>query len=408
MKSTRYFACFNAHHRNRIERYCFIISRLELACQHIKNSKYARHVRKVIMRVKKRTVPLLPVQHPDVTLVLVPTINISRDDRRMMQPKQGSQPRLLDQVRDAIRVRHYSIRTEQAYVGWTKRFILFHGKRHPEDMGKAEVEAFLTHLAVKDNVAVSTQNQALNAILFLYRKVLDKDIDWPEDAVRAKKPARLPVVLTVEEVRDLLSQLNGTYWLMASLLYGSGLRLMECLRLRVKDLELERREITVRHGKGGKDRVTLLPGKLIDALKAQLGRAHVLHQTDLADGFGAVYLPNALEKKYPNASREWAWQYVFPAGKRSVDPRSAIERRHHVGETALQHGVKNAVRRAGISKPASCHSLRHSFATHLLESGYDIRTVQELLGHQDVRTTMIYTHVLNRGGRGVLSPLDAF
>jgi integron integrase len=326
----------------------------------------------------------------------------------MMQPKQGSQPRLLDQVRDAIRVRHYSIRTEQAYVGWTKRFILFHGKRHPEDMGKAEVEAFLTHLAVKDNVAVSTQNQALNAILFLYRKVLDKDIDWPEDAVRAKKPARLPVVLTVEEVRDLLSQLNGTYWLMASLLYGSGLRLMECLRLRVKDLELERREITVRHGKGGKDRVTLLPGKLIDALKAQLGRAHVLHQTDLADGFGAVYLPNALEKKYPNASREWAWQYVFPAGKRSVDPRSAIERRHHVGETALQHGVKNAVRRAGISKPASCHSLRHSFATHLLESGYDIRTVQELLGHQDVRTTMIYTHVLNRGGRGVLSPLDAF
>ncbi len=326
----------------------------------------------------------------------------------MMNPRQENQPRLLDQVRNAIRVRHYSIRTEQAYVGWIKRFILFHGKRHPKDMGKAEVEAFLTHLAVKGNVAPSTQNQALNAILFLYQKVLDMDIDWPENTVRARKPSRLPVVLTVEEVRNLLSQLNGYHWLIASLLYGSGLRLMECLRLRIKDLELERCEITVRHGKGGKDRVTMLPGKLIDPLKVQLERAQIIHQTDLSDGFGAVYLPHALEKKYPNASREWAWQYVFPASKRSIDPRSGIERRHHVGETALQHAVKSAVRQAGINKPASCHSLRHSFATHLLENGYDIRTVQELLGHQDVRTTMIYTHVLNRGGRGVLSPLDVF
>ena len=318
------------------------------------------------------------------------------------------EPKLLDQVRDMIRLKHYSIRTEQAYLGWIRRFILFHHKRHPKEMGKTEIEAFLTHLAVQKNVAASTQNQAMNAILFLYRHVLKQDLGWLEDVTRATRPARLPVVLTVPEVQAVLARLDGQHWVMASLLYGSGLRLMECLRLRVKDLELTRRELIVRDGKGSKDRITLLPDKLIQPLQIQLERVKALHQQDLQQGFGAVYLPDALEREYPNANREWAWQYVFLADKRSIDPRSGVERRHHRGETALQQAIRNAVRQAGIDKPANCHTLRHSFATHLLANGYDIRTVQELLGHKDVRTTMIYTHVLNRGGKGVRSPLDGF
>lgn len=316
-------------------------------------------------------------------------------------------PRLLDQVRDKIRFKHYSIRTEHAYVDWIKRYILFHGKRHPQEMGKQEAEQFLSHLAVDRNVAASTQNQALSAILFLYKEVLEQDIGWLENVERAKRPARLPVVLTATEVRAVLAYLEGRYRLMANLLYGAGLRLMECVRLRVKDFDFEYRQITVRDGKGQKDRLTMLPDVLIEPLQTHLADVKILHEQDLREGFGNVYLPFALERKYPNAGREWGWQYVFPASQRSVDPRSRIERRHHLDEQTLQRAFKKAVRAASITKPASCHSLRHSFATHLLMSGYDIRTVQELPGHKDVSTTMIYTHVLNRGGKGVASPLDA-
>lgn len=315
-------------------------------------------------------------------------------------------PRLLDQVREKIRLKHYSIRTEQAYIEWIKRYILFHHKRHPQEMGKQEVEQFLTHLAVDRHVAASTQNQALSAILFLYKEILEKDLGWLEDVERAKRPARLPVVLTSTEVRTVLAHLEGRYRLMANLLYGAGLRLMECVRLRVKDLDFEYRQIMVRDGKGQKDRVTMLPESMIEPLKVHLTDVKILHERDLQEGFGEVYLPFALARKYPNAGREWGWQYVFPSQKRSIDPRSSLERRHHLDEQTLQRAFKNAVRMAGINKTASCHSLRHSFATHLLMSGYDIRTVQELLGHKDVSTTMIYTHVLNKGGKGVNSPLD--
>ena len=316
-------------------------------------------------------------------------------------------PKLLDQVRAKIRLKHYSIRTEQAYVDWIRRYILFHGKRHPQEMGKPEVEQFLSHLAVERNVAASTQNQALSAILFLYKEVLEKNIGWLDDVERAKRPARLPVVLTAAEVRAVLAHLEGRHRLMANLLYGAGLRLMECVRLRVKDLDFEYRQITVRDGKGQKDRLTMLPDALAGPLRTHLADVKILHEQDLQEGFGNVYLPFALERKYPNAGREWGWQYVFPASQRSIDPRSNIERRHHLDEQTLQRAFKNAVRASGVAKPASCHSLRHSFATHLLMAGYDIRTVQELLGHKDVSTTMIYTHVLNRGGKGVVSPLDA-
>ena len=316
-------------------------------------------------------------------------------------------PKLLDQVRAKIRLKHYSIRTEQAYVDWIRRYILFHGKRHPQEMGKPEVEQFLSHLAVERNVAASTQNQALSAILFLYKEVLEKNIGWLDDVERAKRPARLPVVLTAAEVRAVLAHLEGRHRLMANLLYGAGLRLMECVRLRVKDLDFEYRQITVRDGKGQKDRLTMLPDALAGPLRTHLADVKILHEQDLQEGFGNVYLPFALERKYPNAGQEWGWQYVFPASQRSIDPRSNIERRHHLDEQTLQRAFKSAVRASGITKPASCHSLRHSFATHLLMAGYDIRTVQELLGHKDVSTTMIYTHVLNRGGKGVVSPLDA-
>jgi integron integrase len=313
--------------------------------------------------------------------------------------------KLLDRMREILRVKHYSIRTEQTYVNWTKRYILFHNKRHPKDMGGQEIAAFLTHLAVNRNVAASTQNQALCALLFLYNEVLQIDVG-PVDAVRAKKPKRLPTVLSKDEVERVIAAVTGLNRLVVRLLYGSGLRLIECLRLRVKDLDFTYRQITVRDGKGHKDRVTVLPGKLVEPLKTHLQRVAMIHQQDLDAGRGAVYLPYALATKYPNANKEWCWQYVFPADMLSIDPRSNTERRHHLGESSLQRAVRKAGRLAGIDKHITCHTFRHSFATHLLEDGYDIRTVQELLGHKDVKTTMIYTHVLNRGGLAVRSPLD--
>jgi integron integrase len=318
---------------------------------------------------------------------------------------EAAPKKLLDQVRDAIRLKHYSIRTEQAYVNWIKRYIHFHNVRHPAEMGAPQVQAFLTHLAAEENVAASTQNQALSALLFLYQEVLHQDLG-PIDAMRAKKPKRLPSVLTKEEMHRVLDHLSGTHLLMAKLLYGSGLRLMECLRLRVKDLDFAQHQIFVRDGKGEKDRVTMLPESLVSPLQDHLRIVKRTHDEDLAKGYGAVYLPYALERKYPNAEREWIWQYVFPANRLSVDPRSNIVRRHHIHESSLQKAVRAAAQATGIPKRISPHIFRHSFATHLLEAHYDIRTVQELLGHKDVKTTMIYTHVLNRGGLAVRSPLD--
>jgi len=315
-------------------------------------------------------------------------------------------PRLIDQVRATIRVHGYSRRTESAYVGWIRRYVRFHRMRHPTQLGEAEVSAFLSHLAVERKVSASTQNQALSAILFLYRKVLKIELGWLDDLVHARRPARLPVVLTRSEVASILQCLHDTPWLMASLLYGAGLRVLECARLRVKDIDLDRREILVRDGKGRKDRVTLLPDSLHTPLQEHLERVRRQHQSDLARGRGSVELPTALERKYPGAPWQWGWQWVFPATRFYRDPTIGRRRRHHLHESVLQKAVKTAVQTAGVSKPATCHTLRHSFATHLLENGYDIRTIQELLGHRDVRTTMIYTHVLNRGGRGVRSPLD--
>jgi integron integrase len=316
-------------------------------------------------------------------------------------------PKLLDQVRAAIARRHYSYRTEQQYVHWIKRFIFFTDKRHPRDLGAPEVTAFLNHLAQERNVAAATQNQALSALLFLYREVLDQPLPWLDALDRAKRPARLPTVLTKAEVQRILLQLHGTRWVMASLLYGAGLRLRECLQLRVKDVDFEYRQLTVRDGKGAKDRVTMLPTAVIEPLKRQLEHARELHERDLASGRGDVELPDALARKYPKAPYEWGWKFVFPSYRLSADPRSGVIRRHHLYENYLIRTVKDAARNAGIAKHVSCHTLRHSFATHLLEGGYDIRTVQELLGHSDVSTTMVYTHVLNKGGRGVASPLDA-
>nr|MBP7132362.1 integron integrase [Aquabacterium sp.] len=301
---------------------------------------------------------------------------------------------------------HYAIRTEEAYVDWVRRFILFHEKRHPKDMGPNEVAKFLSDLAVTRHVSASTQNQAKAAILFVYRHVLGIELPWLDDVVIAKVPQRLPVVLTSREVRSLLHELNGTTGLVASLLYGTGMRLMEGLRLRVKDIDFDRREIIIREGKGNKDRVTVLPENLIDPLRQRMRKTQELHQADLDAGYGEVHLPQALQAKYANAGRSWGWQYVFPSQVRSVDPRSGVIRRHHLAEQSVQRAVSVAAKRAGISKPCSPHTLRHSFATHLLQAGYDIRTVQELLGHANVATTQIYTHVLNKGGRGVLSPFD--
>jgi integron integrase len=316
-------------------------------------------------------------------------------------------PKLLDQVRDRLRLKHYSIRTETQYVHWIRRFILFHDKRHPAAMGAAEVGAFLTYLAVEGRVAASTQNQALSALLFMYREVLSIELPWLDQVVRAKTPQRLPVVLTRREVAAVLDGMSGIYGLMARLLYGTGMRLMECVRLRVKDVDFERAEIVVRDGKGAKDRITMLPQALIAPLQSHLQTRRPLYEADKAQGKASVYLPHALDKKYPNAATDWAWQYIFASGSYSLDPRSGVERRHHLDEKQLQRAVKKAVQASGIAKLATPHTFRHSFATHLLLSGYDIRTVQELLGHADVATTMIYTHVLNKGGRGVVSPLDA-
>jgi len=314
--------------------------------------------------------------------------------------------KLLDQVRDSIRKRHYSIRTEEAYVNWIKRYILFHGKRHPKDMGEREIAAFISHLATGRKVASSTQNQALNAIVYLYKQVLRIDIGELGHMERAKKPEKLPVVLSKDEVKRVLTVMSGVFQLMAKLLYGCGFRLMECARLRVHDIDFDRNQIAVRDGKGMKDRITMLPEQLKPLLLDQVEKVKIIHEGDLKDGYGEVYLPFALEKKYKHASRALGWQYVFPSGRISKDPRSGKMRRHHIDESGLQKAVRAAARKAGLTKPVSPHTFRHSFATHLLESGYDIRTVQELLGHKDVSTTMIYTHVIQKGPGGVKSPLD--
>jgi integron integrase len=319
-----------------------------------------------------------------------------------MEPKG----KLLDQMRQVMRLKHMSIRTEEAYVGWVRRFILFHDKRHPIDMGAQEIRAFLLHLAVHEKVAASTQHGALNALVFLYRHVPKQPFPELGEIERAKRPRRVPTVFTMEEATTVLAQLTGVHRLMANLLYGAGLRLMEGVRLRVKDVDVAYQQIIVRDGKGEQDRVTVLPQAVRETLQRHLAKVKLMHEEDVAEGYGEVYLPYALARKYPQAGTSWVWQYVFPASKRSIDPRAGVERRHHVSASGLQKAVKDAIRQAGIHKRGSCHTFRHSFATHVLENGYDIRTVQELLGHKDVSTTMVYTHVLQRGGKGVRSPLD--
>lgn len=317
-----------------------------------------------------------------------------------------SPKKLLDQVRDRIRLKHYSIRTGRSYTSWIKRFILFHNKKHPKDMGVAEIEEFLTHLAVRRKVAQSTQNQALNAIIFLYREILGIELKEPINAIRAKKPLRLPVVLTKAEVSKLINTLSGTQKIIGMLLYGAGLRLMECIRLRVKDIDFKRNQIVVRQVKGDKDRITLLPQGVKEDLQLHLDRVQLLHNDDLARGYGKVFMPHALERKFKNEGRQWIWQYVFPSKSISKDPRTGIKRRPHIHASSFQRALKRAVRLTRIPKAVTSHAFRHSFATHLLEDGYDIRTVQELLGHKDVNTTMIYTHVMQKGAMAVKSPLD--
>lgn len=327
-------------------------------------------------------------------------------DSPYVSKSEIGKPRLRDRLHEAIRRRNYSRQTEKTYWFWMRWFIRHNGLRHPDELGAVEVEAFLSWLATTRNVSAATQNQALSALLFLYKELLGKELPWFKDMVRAKRPVRVPVVLSRAEVQRLLAQLHGPKWLMASLLYGSGLRQIECLQLRVKDIDFAYRQILVRDGKGAKDRVTMLPEQAVQPLQEHLGRVRALHQRDLAAGHGEVSLPFALARKYPGAGREWGWQFVFPSASLSADPESGVLRRHHIFPDTLSRAVREAVRMARIVKRASCHTLRHSFATHLLEGGYDIRTVQELLGHSDVSTTMVYTHVLNKGGRGVRSPLD--
>jgi len=322
------------------------------------------------------------------------------------KPLTTNKPRLLDQVREVLRVKHYARRTEQSYTHWIKRFILFHQKRHPKDMSSEEVEAFLTHLAVNRQVSPGTQNLALSSILFLYKHVLKIELPWLKNVTRAKTKKRIPVVFTRDEIKALLAQFDGTYWLLFSLMYGAGLRLSECIRLRVKDIDFHYKQLVIRDSKGGKDRVTVLPSMLIESLQTHLTRVKNLHTQDIASGFGEVYLPHALKRKYPNADKEWYWQFAFPSANISTDPRSKIQRRHHVYGQTIQRAFKRGLRKATIVKPAGTHTLRHTFATHLLEDGYDIRTVQELLGHKDVKTTQIYTHVLQKGGAAVKSPLE--
>ena len=313
---------------------------------------------------------------------------------------------VVNRVHLAIRARHYSLRTEKAYIFWVRRFFLFHGGRSPEDLGAPDVKSFLANLAAREKVSASTQNQAFSGILFLYRDVLGRTLEGLEDTERAKRPIRIPMVLSKPEVNAVLAQLRGTHWLMGALMYGGGLRVLECARLRIKDIDFARCELTVRDGKGRKDRVTVLPAKLVDPLSAQVARVRRQFEADQAGGIGSVSLPDALDRKYPNAAGSWPWHWVFPAVRLYVDPATGARRRHHLHESVIQRAFGEAVRASGVPKPATCHTLRHCFASHLLEAGYDIRTIQELLGHSDVSTTMIYTHVLNRGGRGVLSPLD--
>ena len=323
------------------------------------------------------------------------------------QPSAGPDPpKLLDRMRSEIRVRHYSIRTEETYLAWVRRFIRFH-HTHPRDLEADEINRFLTHLAVNDHVAASTQRQALSAILFLYREVLKIDPPWIDNIVRARQPKRLPTVLSKEETASLLNRLEGTVQLIVMLLYGTGMRILECLRLRIQDVDFDLGTITIRDGKGHKDRTTLLPSSCRQRLQDHLSQVTDLHKKDLADGFGSVHMPSALDRKYPKASIDWRWQYVFPAGSRGIDPRTDKTRRHHLNESVVRRAIYAAVRKAGVNKRVSCHTFRHSFATHLLMAGYDIRTIQELLGHKDVKTTMIYTHVLNMsGGKGIVSPVD--
>ena len=336
-----------------------------------------------------------------VPLPLMPPASSEETPRR-----RHDQPKLLDRVRGAVRVRHFSAATETAYVGWIRRYILFHGKQHPLALGEPEISQFLTHLAVRQHVSASTQNQALSALLFLYREVLGREVAWLDDLVRAKRPKRLPVVLTQPEVVTLLGRLQGPPKLVASLLYGSGLRLLECLRLRIKDVDRERREIRVRDAKGGRERVTMIPKGLLEPLGNHLARVQERRLRELARGMGGVEVPHSLDRKYPRSPREIPWQWVFPAARDYYDRDTGEPRRHHLHPTVVQRELRQAVLDSGLTKRASCHTLRHSFATHLLEAGYDIRTIQELLGHRSVTTTMIYTHVLNRGGLGVRSPMD--
>lgn len=342
-------------------------------------------------RNTSRGATIIPLRRPEA----------GQADRLSARP-----PKLIEHVRACMLARHYSRRTIRAYVGWIRRFIVFHGKRHPDEMAGAEVGAFLSSLATEGKVSSSTQNQALAALLFLYRQVLGRELEWVGDLVHAKRPKQVPVVLGRQEARDLLGRLKGPVWLVCALLYGGGLRLLEAMRLRVKDIDLDRHEVIVRRGKGAKDRRTVLPSALIEPLRSHLEATKKMHDADLAMGAGFVVLPDALDRKYPNAPREWSWQWVFPASRTYTDRDAGQIRRHHLHETVIQRAVRQAAIASGITKAVSPHTLRHSFATHLLEDGYDIRTIQELLGHRDVSTTMIYTHVLNRGGRGVRSPLD--